>query len=51
LSEENKNEKIDKVLKILSKPVSKHILETLAGVNPGNFKGKINPQNGDTQNE
>ncbi|MHA1420383.1 MAG: hypothetical protein ACTSPO_15820 [Candidatus Heimdallarchaeaceae archaeon] len=51
MSEEKKNEKIDKVLKVLSKPVIKHILATLAGVNPGKFKGEINSQKREPQDK
>ena len=51
MSEEDKNEKIDKVLEILSKPVSKRILTTLAGVDTGKFEGEINPQNGEVQDK
>ena len=51
MSEENKNEEIDKILKLLSKPISRNILSVLAGVNPGKFKGEISLQNGETQDK
>lgn len=51
MSEEEKNEKIDKVLKVLSKPVSKRILTTLAGVDPGKFEGEINSQKREPQDK
>ncbi|NPD90177.1 MAG: hypothetical protein HGN29_15810 [Asgard group archaeon] len=51
MSEEEQEDKIDKVLKVLSKPFSKHILATLAGVDPGKFIGKINSQNGEKQDK
>ena len=48
MSEKNQNEKIekiDKMLEVLSRPISWHILAILTGVNPGEFEGKINQKN------
>lgn len=45
MSEKNQNEKIDKMLEVLSIPISWHILAILTGVNPGEFEGKINSKN------
>jgi len=39
MSSEERSEKIDQVLNLLSKPLSRYILSILAGIDPGTFKG------------
>ncbi|MHA2351792.1 MAG: hypothetical protein ACXABX_01570 [Candidatus Thorarchaeota archaeon] len=44
MSNEEKQEEIDQVLDLLTKPLSRYILSVLAGVNPGSYKGPIDVQ-------
>jgi len=48
MSEKELEDKIDKVLDILSKSVNKDILTTLTGVDPGKFAGEIKSEKGET---
>lgn len=51
MSSEEKAEKIDQVLDLLSKPLSRYILSVLAGIDPGNFRGTPSGQNEDSETE
>jgi len=44
MSSEDKIEELDRVLDLLSKPLSRYILSVLAGVDPGTFTGTIQVQ-------
>lgn len=44
MSSEDRREEVDRVLDLLSKPLSRYILFVLAGVDPGSYKGTIDAQ-------
>ena len=51
MNNEHSTEKIDIILDLLSKPLSRYILSVLAGVYPGVFEGLIGSQGDDSDNE
>ncbi|MFX1560614.1 MAG: hypothetical protein ACFFBL_08490 [Promethearchaeota archaeon] len=44
VSNEEKRENVDRVLDLLTKPLSRYILFVLAGFDPGSYKGPIDVQ-------
>jgi len=44
MSSEDKIEEVDRVLDLLSRPLSRFILSVLAGVDPGTFTGTLEIQ-------
>ena len=51
MSNKDQNEKIDHILDLLSKPLSRYVLSVLAGVDPGEFTGEKNSQNDNNDDE
>lgn len=51
MSSEDKIEEIDRVLDLLSKPLSRYILSVVAGVDPGPFSGTTETQDDILVNE
>lgn len=49
MSDDDKVEEIDRVLDLLSKPLSRYILSVLAGIDPGSFRGTPQAQNETTE--
>ena len=41
VTSEDKAEGMDRVLDLLSKPLSRYILSVLAGIDPGTFEGSV----------
>ena len=44
MSNENQAKRTDRVLDLLTNPLTRYILSVLAGVNPGKFIGEIDSQ-------
>ena len=51
MSNEEQVEEFDRVLDVLSKPLTRYILSVLAGINPGKFVGEIEPQDENTDDQ
>ena len=51
MSNEDTPEEVDRVLELLSNPLSRYILSVLAGVNPGTYTGEIAAQEDFSQDD